>query len=177
MFTRLTAAALALLCLTAGLATAGSRGYNLAFVDVSAPAFADGMETLLALRKAARVDGKTACWTCEHRDEPTTGIAVLYLKKLPAGVNAQSVKAALLQNGAHLSALQQRLRNFADDDGTRLDGLYAYDRGQSTVTVYAISPREGSRAVKLTLKAAGNIDPAALDTLLEKLAKQLPFVP
>lgn len=164
-----------LLCL-APSAGAGSRGYYLAFVDISASSWADGTEVMLALRKAERVDGRASCWSCEKRGEDT-GIAILYLKKLPAGVDAATVKVALTQGGAALAGLQRRIREFADDDGTRLDGLYAYERSAAAVTLHAIAPREGMRVVRLSQPVRGRISPAALDALLEKLAKTFPFVP
>ena len=164
-----------LLCLVPP-ASAGSRGYYLAFVDVSATTRSDGAEVMLALRKSERIEGRASCWSCEKRGEDT-GIAILYVKKLPAGVDGATVKAALTQGGGALARLQRRIREFADDDGTRLDGLYAYERTVSTVTLHAISPREGMRVATLSQPVKGRVNPAELDAMLEKLAKTFPFVP
>lgn len=164
------------LLLNALTAVAGSRGYYVAFVDISQPAFADGMEVILRLRKSASIDGRATCWTCEKRDGET-GIAILYLKRLPHGVNADSVRLAIAKRGAALYTLKKRIRDFADEDGTRLDGLYAYERGKSTVTVHAIAPQEGLRVARLSQPINGRIPPGALDALLEKLAKTFPFIP
>jgi hypothetical protein len=147
-----------------------------AFVDVSAPQWADGTTVMLALRKSSSVEGRASCWACEKRGEDT-GIAVLYVKKLPAGVNAASVKEALTKGGATLAALQKRLRDFSDDDGTRLDGLYAYERSATSITLHAIAPRASVRVAQLSQPVKERIRAADLDAMLEKLAKSFPFVP
>ncbi len=167
---------LLVLLFTSCLAAAGSRGYTVAFVDISASGMADGMDVMYALRKSTKIDGRTACWACEKR-YVEAGIAILFLKRLPAGVNAATVTDAVTKNGAPLAALQKNMRDFTDTDGARLDGLYAYERSPSAVTLYAISPRNGSRTSKLTQPVREKIRPAQLDAMLEKLAASFPFVP
>jgi hypothetical protein len=166
---------LMLLCV-APVASAGSRGYYLAFVDISSARHADGVEVMLALRQAERVEGRASCWACEMRGD-AAGIAILYVRKLPAGVDGAAVKVALSRGGASLTGLQKRLREFSDEDGTRLDGLYAYERGEGMVTVHAIAPREGTRVTRFSQAVKGRIGAAELDALLERAAKGFPFVP
>lgn len=163
-----------LLCALSLPLFAGSRGYNLAFMDVSATAFADGKPALLSLRQTKAAQ-QASCWACEYNQE--TGIAVLFINRLPPGLTTPLARQAIEGNATALRTLQSIARTFRDADGTQLDGILIYAHHADTVTVYAISPQAGSPRLQQSIKVATQLPPSALDSLLKRLVLRLPFTP
>lgn len=154
---------------------AGARGYNVVLVDISAAELQDAKTLLLPVREARRIDGRPECFSCGVGDR---GIAVLYIRKIPAAFSVATLRQVVQGNRDSREKIKQALRDYRDDlIGNGFDGLYIYERTAQGVTLYGLGPEKGGKLQ--TVQHSGPLSAAQLDQLLERASKafEAAFVP
>lgn len=134
--------------LTSAIVHAGSRGYSVAFYDVSAPEMADGVDTIMQLRKS-EVE-VSDCYICERDGDSEGGDVSILAVNIKPAISAALIKRAVSGHRQSVAAVQKQLVGFRDGDyySDGLDGIYVYERSQGKVRLYALSSRKGSCKVR-----------------------------